>query len=51
MYRAFRPVQGDVSRPINPPSGCVFHPQCPIAVEGRKRERPGAFPGLQRSAM
>jgi oligopeptide/dipeptide ABC transporter ATP-binding protein len=38
--RAFRPVQGEVPSPINPPSGCVFHPRCPIAVEGCRRTRP-----------
>jgi len=38
--RAFRPVQGEVPSPINPPSGCVFHPRCPIAVERCVRERP-----------
>ena len=38
--RAFRPVKGEVPSPINPPSGCVFHPRCPIAVESCKRARP-----------
>ncbi|MBV9199203.1 MAG: ABC transporter ATP-binding protein [Alphaproteobacteria bacterium] len=38
--RAFRPVKGEVPSPINPPSGCVFHPRCPLAVEGCKRVRP-----------
>jgi len=38
--RTFRPVQGEVPSPINPPPGCVFHPRCPIAVEGCKRDRP-----------
>ena len=38
--RDMRPVQGEVPSPINPPSGCVFHPRCPIAVEGCKRARP-----------
>ncbi|MBX6368330.1 MAG: ABC transporter ATP-binding protein [Rhodospirillales bacterium] len=38
--RAFRPVTGEVPSPINPPSGCVFHPRCPIAVEGCRSARP-----------
>src|SRR5579862_7442269 len=40
MHRTFRPVQGEVPSPINPPSGCVFHPRCPIAVESCKHTRP-----------
>jgi len=38
--RRFRPVKGEVPSPINPPSGCVFHPRCPIAVASCSRIRP-----------
>jgi oligopeptide/dipeptide ABC transporter ATP-binding protein len=38
--RDFRPPRGEVPSPMNPPSGCVFHPRCPMAVEGCRRVRP-----------
>jgi oligopeptide/dipeptide ABC transporter ATP-binding protein len=38
--RAFQPITGEVPSPINPPTGCVFHPRCPIAVAECKRTRP-----------
>jgi peptide/nickel transport system ATP-binding protein len=34
------PVQGEVPNPLNPPTGCAFHPRCPHANERCKAERP-----------
>ena len=33
-------LRGDVPSPINPPSGCYFHPRCPAAKESCKTEMP-----------
>lgn len=33
-------VGGDVPSPINPPSGCSFHPRCPFAEERCRIEQP-----------
>lgn len=38
--RSRTPVQGEVPNPLNPPSGCAFHPRCPHANERCSRERP-----------
>ena len=38
------PVAGEVPSPINPPTGCAFHPRCPFANERCKRERPKSLP-------
>ncbi len=34
------PVGGEVPSPINPPSGCAFHPRCALANARCKAERP-----------
>ena len=38
--RARTPVQGEVPNPLNPPSGCTFHPRCPHANQRCRAERP-----------
>ena len=38
--RARTPVQGEVPNPLNPPTGCSFHPRCPQVTERCKTERP-----------
>jgi oligopeptide transport system ATP-binding protein len=38
--RAHQIVKGEVPSPMNPPSGCVFHPRCRLAVENCARAVP-----------
>jgi peptide/nickel transport system ATP-binding protein/oligopeptide transport system ATP-binding protein len=33
-------LQGDVPSPVNPPSGCAFHPRCPRAMARCRQEAP-----------
>ncbi|MFW6139070.1 MAG: ABC transporter ATP-binding protein [Spirochaetota bacterium] len=33
--------QGEIPNPINPPSGCRFHPRCPYRMDMCSREEPG----------
>jgi peptide/nickel transport system ATP-binding protein len=35
-----QPMQGEVPNPIDPPTGCAFHPRCPFATERCRTERP-----------
>ncbi|HYF61136.1 MAG TPA: oligopeptide/dipeptide ABC transporter ATP-binding protein, partial [Burkholderiaceae bacterium] len=34
------PVAGEVPNPLNPPTGCTFHPRCPLANARCRAERP-----------
>jgi peptide/nickel transport system ATP-binding protein len=45
------PVQGEVPSPINPPSGCTFHPRCPLVMDICKRERPAFIDGVACHAL
>ena len=47
--RARTPVQGEVPNPLNPPSGCAFHPRCPHANARCKAQRPDllSFQGIR----
>lgn len=38
--REVEPPKGEIPDPINPPTGCAFHPRCPIAVDRCSQERP-----------
>ena len=47
--RARTPVSGEVPNPLNPPTGCTFHPRCPHAYARCKAERPAllTFQGMK----
>lgn len=38
--REVEPPKGEIPDPIDPPSGCTFHPRCPIATDVCRAERP-----------
>ncbi len=42
--RTFHPIKGEIPSPLNPPSGCHFHPRCPHATERCKVEIPTLRP-------
>ncbi len=47
--KARTPVAGEVPNPLDPPTGCAFHPRCPHADDRCRSERPElvAFDGAQ----
>ena len=44
--RSRQPVQGEVPNPISPPSGCTFHPRCPLANTRCQQEVPLMIDGV-----
>jgi peptide/nickel transport system ATP-binding protein len=38
--QTFMPIKGEIPSPLNPPSGCHFHPRCPHAMERCRVEQP-----------
>lgn len=36
----FHPIAGEIPSPLNPPSGCHFHPRCPMAGPRCRTEAP-----------
>jgi peptide/nickel transport system ATP-binding protein len=41
--RSRRPVGGELPSPVAPPSGCTFHPRCPLARERCRVEKPAVL--------
>jgi peptide/nickel transport system ATP-binding protein len=38
--RTYVPIKGEIPSPLDPPSGCHFHPRCPHAFDRCKVEQP-----------
>ncbi len=41
--RERKPVEGEIPNPINPPSGCTFHPRCPFVNDRCRKDIPLAL--------
>jgi peptide/nickel transport system ATP-binding protein len=39
-HSIFKPVSGEIPSPLDPPSGCHFHPRCPHATQRCRQEQP-----------
>ena len=38
--RKFEPIKGEIPSPLDPPTGCHFHPRCPFAMPRCSEEQP-----------
>lgn len=43
-------LHGELPSPLNPPSGCTFHPRCPLAFEPCDKQEPQLLPVAGRHA-
>ena len=43
-------LHGELPSPLNPPSGCTFHPRCPLAFEPCDKQEPQLLPVAGRLA-
>jgi peptide/nickel transport system ATP-binding protein len=43
----FSRIEGDVPSPLHPPTGCHFHPRCPVAIDRCRSE----YPALRRTGQ
>jgi peptide/nickel transport system ATP-binding protein len=39
-HHAFEPIKGEIPSPLDPPSGCHFHPRCPFSMLRCREEQP-----------
>ncbi len=46
--REFAPIKGEIPSPLDPPSGCHFHPRCPHVIGDCSKEQP-AFDTVRQS--
>ncbi|OYX26340.1 MAG: ABC transporter ATP-binding protein [Rhodobacterales bacterium 32-66-7] len=44
--RRRKKVEGEIPSPLSPPSGCPFHPRCPLANDRGRREMPLLLDGV-----
>jgi peptide/nickel transport system ATP-binding protein len=39
-HQEFEPIRGEIPSPLDPPTGCAFHPRCPHASARCREEAP-----------
>ena len=41
--RTYTPIKGEIPSPLDPPSGCHFHPRCPYVMPRCREAAPPLF--------